>query len=178
MKKVNVIIKDELKRELKKFAEQVCIGAATYSRDKLTDIAIESFERFYCDYAPVPGGLYTSYQFQFYRPSGNPKEYDRTYNILRNGIKKYYENKHGKIIRGGVELDIDSLEDNYNYSPAFVFQTIYEEGRHGPVLGIPNMNPTPKELIENGYDNLCDNIDVALDIGVTRAKKETYSYLH
>ena len=178
MKKVSVTIKDELKRELKHFAEQVCVGAAAYTRDKLTDVAIASFERFYCDYAPVPSGLYTSYHFKFFTPSGNPKEYDRTYNILRNGIKKYYENKHGKIVRGGVELDVSNLEDNYNYSPAFVFQTIYEGGQHGPAPGIPNMNPTPQELIEKEYNDIYNDIGIISEIGITRAKKGSYSYLH
>ena len=158
MKGVNVIIKDGLKNELKDFAKQVCVRAADYARDTLTDIAYEAFERFYCDYTPVPGGINTSYQWKFATPSGVPKEYRRTYNILKYGIEKY-DNKHGKIVRGGVILNSNNLLDNYNESPEDVFTSIYKFGWHGPMGSrVSNMVPTPEELIEQSYDNLCNSV--------------------
>lgn len=178
MKSVNVIIKDELKKELKDFAKQVCVGAASYVRDELTNRAYEVFERFYCDYAPAPYGLGTDYDWKFARPAGTPKYYDRTYNVLRNGIEKFYEDKHGKIIRGGVEINPEWLEDNYDISPQFVFESIYEHGWHGPMgSGIPSMSPTPKQLLDRSYLSVYNNVDVAVGLGVNRAKKGSYSFL-
>ena len=159
MRGVNVIITDGLKNELKNLAEQVCIGAANYAREALTDIAYEAFERFYADYTPRPGGITTSYDWKFVIPRGVPKVYHRTYNILKYGIQSY-ENKHGKIIRGGVELDPNNLKDNYDQaSPTEVFESIYEFGWHGPEESkVPPMVPTPEEFIYNSYDNMCNYV--------------------
>ena len=178
MKGINIIVKDELKQELKQFAKEVCVGAASYTRDALTDAAYEAFERFYCDYTPIPGGVYTSYHFKFAVPQGVPMFYDRTYNVLENGIDKYYENKHGKIIQGGVEINPEWLKDYYNFDTTFVFQSIYEEGAHGFGGGIKPMNPTPEELLERNFRSLYNNIGVAVGVGVSKAKKLPYNYLH
>ena len=155
-----VTVTDDLKKELKDFAHEIGVRAAVYAREELTTAAYEAFERFYCDYTPVPGGLYTSYKFKYYKPSGNPIYYDRTYNVLRNGIKKFYENKHGKIIRGGVQINPDWLEEVYdhNLSPKFVFDNIYELGLHGGSnKGIPPMVPTPEQYIQRKYDTLINS---------------------
>ena len=153
--KNKITVTKGLRQDLKNFSQQLCSRAANFTRETLTAVAYEAFERFYCDYTPVPSGLYTSYHFKYYKPSGNPFYYDRTYNILRNGIKGF-KNKHGKIIHGGVELNPDWLEDVYeDTTPQFVFETIYENGWHGvPGNGIPNMSPTPQEIITRGYDTL------------------------
>lgn len=156
MKGVNVIIKKGLKKELKDLSKQVVIGAANASRDMLTDAAYEAFERFYCDYAPAPYGLGTSYKWKFYTPSGTPWDYDRTYNILRNGIHKFEEK--GTVRRGGVEINPDWLEDNYEDASAdFVFSTIYESGWHGP-RDIPPMVPTPEQIIMQKYDYIRNSV--------------------
>ena len=180
MKSVNVIIKEELKKELKDLAKQVCIGAAEYSRDILTDAAYEAFERFYCDYTPVPWGLSTTYQFKFAVPQGVPKKYIRTYNVLKYGIEGY-DNKSGKVIRGGVVIDPSKLKDNYDDTPQNVFESIYELGWHGPMgSGVPNMNPTPEELIYKSYNNLC-NYGIGLVTNYLVGKtihSQGYQYLH
>ncbi len=158
MRGVNVIIKKELKEELKNLSKQVVIGAANYTRDTLTDAAYEAFERFYCDYSPAPYGLGTNYRWKFYTPVGTPYYYDRTYNVLRNGIHKF-ESK-GTIKRGGVELNPDWLEEVYDdASPALVFYEIYEGGRHGYFGDIPSMTPAPEELIDSAYYDIIDNVD-------------------
>ena len=189
-KNVTVTIKDELKQELKKFAQQVGVGAASYARDALTDAAYDAFERFYCDYTPIPGGPRTSYKFKFHRPQGNPKVYERTYNVLQNGISKFYENKHGKIIRGGVELSPEDMEEVYEISATQVFENIYEHGYHGLAptrSAIVNgrltvtyedymMRPTPQELIQQAYDNLISDNQAFTDAGFNRAAKNSYSY--
>ena len=181
MKGTNIVIKDGLKQELKQFAKEVCIGAASYARDTLTDVAYEAFERFYCDYTPVPGGVNTSYRWKFAMPSGIPKEYRRTYNILKYGIEKY-DNKHGKIIRGGVILNPNNLLDNYDdTSPEDVFTSIYEFGWHGPMESqVPNMVPTPENLIEQSYDNLCNSVlhTVVRNIIPNVLTDGNYEYLH
>lgn len=192
MRGVNVIIKDELKQELKQFSQQVCVGAASYVRDELTNAAYDAFERFYCDYTPIPGGPRTSYKFKFHVPTGNPVVYERTYNVLQNGINKFYENKHGKIIRGGVELSPSDMKEVYDIPATQVFENIYEHGYHGLAsvrtdetngqLTITydnyGMRPTPEELLERSYTSLYNNIGVAVGIGVSRAKKLPYSYIH
>lgn len=156
MRGVNVIIKKELKKELRDLSKQVVIGAANFTRDALTDAAYEAFERFYCDYAPAPYGLGTNYRWKFYMPSGTPIYYDRTYNILRNGIHKFEEK--GTIRRGGVEINPDWLEDNYREASAdFVFSTMYESGWHGPGI-VPPMVPTPEQLIMKKYDTIRSNV--------------------
>ena len=162
---VKVTITDGLKNDLKDFSKQLCSRAADFARETLTTAAYEAFERFYCDYAPFPSGLYTSYHFKYYKPTGNPFYYDRTYNILRNGIKGFKEDKHGKIIRGGVQINPDWLEDVYkDATPQFVFETIYEDGWHGvPGNGVPNMSPTPQEYLLRNYNSLCSR---AIDLFV------------
>jgi len=153
MRGVNIIIKKELKKELKNLGKRVVARAADYTRDALTDAAYEAFERFYCDYTPAPYGLGTNYRWKFYTPSGTPRDYDRTYNILRNGIHKFEEK--GKVRRGGVEINPDWLEDNYkDASASLVFDTIYESGWHGPGHGIPSMSPTPQEIINTKYNTI------------------------
>lgn len=165
MKGINVIIRKELKKELRDLSKRVTHGAADYVRDMLVDAAYEAFERFYCDYTPAHYGLGTSYQWKFYKPSGTPLHYDRTYNILENGIRKF-EDKRGNIIRGGVEINPDWLKDVYEkQTPQFVFETIYEDGWHGvPNNGIPNMSPTPEEIIKRKYNTIYNSvIDVVIE---------------
>jgi len=175
--KTKIEIKDDLKRELKDFAKQVCVGAAAYTRDALTDAAYEVFERFYCSYTPRDGSINTTYEWKFYTPDGVPFSYHRTYNILLNGINKFYENKHGKIIRGGVELSPESMKDLYNIPTIDVFNHIIE-GYHGlPSQGLPIMKPSPNEIINNKQQELINNLGSCSDAGINRAKKRNYAYL-
>ena len=177
MRGVNVIIKKELEKELKDLSKQVVIGAANFTRDALTDAAYEAFERFYCDYAPAPYGLGTNYKWKFHTPSGTPWDYDRTYNILRNGIHKFEEK--GTVRRGGVEINPNLLDDVYDYSPELLFDNIYESGWHGVMgNGIPSMSPTPKEIIEEKYDFILNHAvnDMIMSMVNTYVDKSTYLY--
>lgn len=176
MKGVNVIIKKELKKELKDLSKQVVIGAANFTRDALTDAAYEAFERFYCDYAPAPYGLGTNYKWKFYTPSGTPFYYDRTYNILRNGIHKFEEK--GTVKRGGVEINPAWLEDNYRDASAdFVFSTIYESGWHGPG-NISPMVPTPEQIIMQKYNVLYNSVVDLVVMSETQSFVKGCTYLH
>ena len=183
---VTVTIKDELIKELNNFSKEVCVGAAAYVRDTLTDTAYEAFERYYCDYQPVSGGYPCSYSWKFFTPEGHPTDYVRTFNVLTNKvIQKFYENKHGKIIRGGVELVPENMKENYDIPASAssernnVFANI-SAGYHGlpaPYNKIPDMNPSPQEIVMKKHNDLCNDLITLENIGVTRAKKGSYTYL-
>ena len=160
--KVTVDIKPELITDLKNFAHQVCAGAAATARDILYNTTVEAFERFYCDYTPVEGGFSCDYIWKFSAPTGHPIEYVRTFNVLENDvINKYYENKHGKIVRGGVELLPDNMEERYNISAAQVFGNI-SSGYHGlpePYNSIPDMNPSPERIVNMKRNEIISNVN-------------------
>ena len=179
-KKVTIEVKDKLKEDLKNYAHLVCVGAASYVRDTLTQTAYEAFERYYCHYAPVIGSYPCTYKNWTYEPQGHPVEYVRTFNVLTsNVIKKFYENKHGKIIRGGVELIPSNMKENYNISAETVFANI-SAGYHGlpsPYNNIEDMKPAPNEIVYQKYKELCNDKNTFRNVGILRARTGNYTYL-
>ena len=182
-KKINITvnIKPELIADLTDFSHQVCVGAAAFVRDTLYNTTIEAFERFYCDYTPVSGSYPCSYNWKFVIPDGQPKEYIRTFNILENKVvNKFNENKHGKIIRGGIRLLPDKMEERYNISAADVFGNI-SSGYHGlpaPYNNIPDMDPAPERIVNMKLDEILSNVDITCGTpGLDRAMSKNYKYL-
>ena len=184
---VTVTVKKELKDDLKRYAKDVCVGAAAYVRDTLTNTAYEAFERYYCDYTPVPGVFPCTYSWKYNEPDGHPKYYVRTFNVLTNKvINKFYENKHGKIIRGGVELIASNMEKNYNIPATTVFENI-SAGYHGLPASyvngqlindaIPDMKPAPNDIVYDKYKELCNDLNTCKEFGIIRAKGDSYTYL-
>lgn len=184
MRGINIIIKDELKQELEDFATDVSMRAAKYVRDLLTTKTYEAFERYYFSYQPVIGSYPCNYSWQFskYTPIGHPIFYVRTFNVLTNKvIKGYYENKHGKIMRGGVQLLPENMEENYNISASSVFANI-SSGYHGlpePYNDIPDMKPSPETIVNNERKRLINNPEVYSNYCIEGAKlSKSYSYLY
>ena len=113
----------------------------------------------------------------FYRDY-EPKSYSRNYyNFKENSFKKYYQNAHGSIIRGGVELTPNELEPIYAANPLVVFNAVYS-GIHGfPTVTSP-MSPSPYEIITNYRDGIINNINDYKKYGIDRARKNKYTMFH
>ena len=151
-------ISSQLISDLKKYTEQVCVGMATFTRDDLTDTALRAMANFYGDYTP-----------RFYK-----RHY---YNFMDNSFEKYYRNPHGSIVRGGVELTYEDMENIYSDPVNEVFDMVYS-GFHGPISvkneSVPRSTP-PKEEIETYRDYLVSNINQYRDYGLNRANALSYS---
>ena len=165
-KNCKVTISDQLYKDLKKYGEQFCVGMATQVRDKLTISAAVAIESFYQDYKPI-------YYARHY------------YNFRDNSFKKFYENKHGHIVRGGVELSPENMDSIYQDPKEEVFDMVYA-GYHGVASGfnapytftpVPIMRSSPLEIIEEASDSIINHIDMYSIWGYYRASKETYSTL-
>lgn len=154
----DIRISSELLNDLKNYSKEFCVGLATYVRDELFCAAQTAVAQFYIDYTP--------------------EEYKRHYTNFNKSYSKYYSNAHGTIIRGGVELSFNSMDDLYSASVDAVFDSFYS-GFHGAVAiktgKPPQMNPTPLETIEAWRDNLIDYISGAYYIAKRRADSGRYS---
>lgn len=158
-----VIISKQLYDDLNKYGKNFCVGMATKVRDTLTTSAAIAIESFYQDYTP--------------------KYYKRHYyNFRENSFRKYYENKHGRIIRGGVELSPERMDHIYRDSTEEVFDMVYA-GYHGVASGFNEpytftpvhvMNPTPLEIIENSRNNILTHINQFEKYGYVRANHNSY----
>ena len=166
-KNQTVTISSDLYKDLKKLGKNFCVGMATEVRDNLTKSAAVAIEMFYQDYDP-----------DFYH-----RHY---YNFRRKSFRKYYDNKHGHIVRGGVELSPDAMDDIYQDPVEQVFDMVYH-GFHGVASGFINkvvpgfkapgfkegdvikpksfykipevMDPSPLEIIYNSRNNILKQIN-------------------
>lgn len=161
-----VTITRELYDDLKKYGKNFCVGMASKVRDKLTMAAAIAIESFYQDYTPI-----------YYK-----RHY---YNFRDNSFRKFYENKHGQIIRGGVELSPDSMDSLYQDPKEEVFDMVYA-GYHGVASGFNSpytftpvhiMQPSPLEIIKISRDNLIKHIDMLEIFGYHRAQLDSYKTL-
>ena len=177
----HIEISNQLYDDLKKYGKNFCIGMATQVRDDLTKSAAVAVESFYQDYRP------------FY--------YQRNYyNFRKKSFKKFYENKHQQIIRGGVELSPEHMDSLYQDPVSEVFDMFYA-GYHGVASGfggvginrqtgaiteyepysftpVPIMRPSPLEIIQEYRDTIINHIDWYADrYGYTRASHDTYDTL-
>lgn len=163
----HVEITQALYDDLKKYSKNFSIGMATQIRDDLTKSAAVAIEAFYQDYTPI------YYQRHYY-------------NFREKSFKKYYDNKHNHIIRGGVELSSENMDDIYQDSTQQVFDMVYA-GYHGVASGFEEpytftpvhvMKPSPLEIIEEYRDNIINHIDwYANRYGYVRAIRDTYDTL-
>lgn len=161
-----VTISKDLYNDLKQYGKNFCVGMATKVRDNLTLSTAVAIESFYEDYTPL-----------YYK-----RHY---YNFRENSFKKFYENKHGKIIRGGVELSPDAMDNIYKDPKEEVFDMVYA-GYHGVASGynepytftpVPIMRPSPLELIEESRNNIVKNINIFEPYGYYRASLDNYNTL-
>lgn len=165
-KNVTVTVSDQLYNDLKRYGKNFCVGMATKVRDNLTMSAAVAIESFYEDYTP--------------------KYYKRHYyNFRENSFRKFYENKHGKIIRGGVELSPEMMDDIYKDSKEEVFDMVFA-GYHGVASGFNEpytftpvhvMRPSPLELIEESRNNIVNHIGAFEKYGYSKASLDSYDTL-
>lgn len=167
--KNKVIIDDGLKKELKDYLKNYSIGIGHQIEKELTDITKSSIELFYDDYSPI------SYKRHYY-------------NFRKYSFKKYYDNKHGSIIRAGVELTPNRMFDIYgNYNngtpvTSYVFNLVYS-GFHGnetmmhPNSIVHKMSPSPLEIIINQRDKILKNINKYKKYGTINSRKNKYQYI-
>lgn len=128
---------EEVIKELKTKA----MDAGKWAADELTNEAREAISDFYGSYSPVM--------------------YSRS-NGLDNSYKRYYSNKHGNIIYGGVELTDSSSSYHSSITGqgidnAFVTSLAWFAGRHGFTEAFPEsfhvrnyppvMSPTPHQRL-------------------------------
>lgn len=188
-KKYNtVFIDNELMKELDKYATNYSIGMSQEISKELTETTQKAIDLFYDDYIPI----------------GYNRHYD---NFKKRSFKKYYENKHGSIIRGGVQLSSERMINYYwsfsqkgnNYYPAgsssnltdYVFNLVYS-GYHGNIGMIfgqngenaqydvnipPRMNPSPLEIIINERDKMINNVYKYKKYGIIKARQDSYKFI-
>ena len=168
MKKNKITISNKLIEDLKTYTTQVCVGMASFIRDEMNECAQQAIEYFYDGYRPK---------------NGEPLYYHRHYdNFRKRSFKKYYNNPHNSIIRGGVELTPNELEDVYRADTDYVFNLVYA-GYHGSVWTFPHeiknvppvTNPSPLDILLDRRLELVNNIDKYSKYGINRARKQSYS---
>lgn len=128
---------DYVIKELQNRAQTACKWAA----DELTDEARNAIDDFYGSYSPAVYG----------RTGG-----------LNQSYRRYYSNKHGNIIYGGVELtdsssSYSSVLSGKGVDNAFVTSLAWFAGRHGFTEAFPDWmhinnyppttSPTPHERV-------------------------------
>lgn len=165
MKKSKITIEKDLIDDLKKYASTVCVSLAGQVRDELYETARYAIEEFYNDYSP----LYYKRHF---------------YNFKEKSFFKYYKNPHNSIIRGGIELSSEQMDDIYRAETEYVFDLVYH-GFHGNVEALPRsisnippvMNPSPLDILYDKRDYLIENIDDYSDVAIEKANKNSYNTL-
>ena len=157
-----VKIENSFISDLRNYSKEVCVGCAAYCRDALTDVAKRAIGNFYSDYTPI--------------------SYKRHYtNFLKNSFRKYYNNPHGKIIRGGVELTPDLVKDVYmGATGAEVFDFVYA-GFHGVSSALrgqpPAMSPSPMDEINMAQLFISSDLENLKSYGIARANNGSYQVI-
>ena len=105
MSKNKITINSNLIQDLKTYSTTVCVSLATQVRDVMYDEAKTAIALFYASYDPI-----------YYNR--------RYYNFENNSFKKYYSNPHGSIVRGGVELTPNNLDDIYRADASYIFKLV------------------------------------------------------
>ena len=165
MNRNKIVILNDLIQDLKKYSSSICVSLATQVRDEMYDCAKYAINEFYNDYKPL-------YYKRHYK------------NFKKNSFRKYYYNPHNSIIRGGVELTPNELNDIYRADKNYVFNLVYS-GFHGNVSMFPFtvgtvppiMNPSPLEILLDKRDCLINNIEDYLDVAYEKANKQAYAFI-
>lgn len=166
MEKNKINIEKELVKDLKKYASTVCVSLASQVRDELYETARYAIEEFYNDYSPW------NYRRHYY-------------NFINKSFYKFYRNPHNSIIRGGIELSYEQMDDIYKADTDYVFDLVYH-GFHGNVGSFlhsisnipPVMNPTPLDILYDKRDYLINNINNYTNIAIDKANKVSYNTLN
>lgn len=167
-----LIINPNLIDELDYYITYIKVESAKKVREDLTATTHDVLLAFYSDY-PDPVS---------YRRTPDHK------NILRGSFMKFYANPHNVIIRGGVELSPDKMNDLYRVNKEYVFNEVYL-GMHGNVPMLPQynpatwitpsmMNPNPLERILDRRDWIVSHIVSFTNSAVNVAKNGSYQYFH
>lgn len=144
----NIKITDDLKKDLKKYGELFSVGIATQIRDELTARTAYAIEQFYRNYRPI-----------YYN-----RHYD---NFRKKSFRKFYKNPHGQLIRGGVELTPDRMDNIYQHGIDDTFTDVFVLGYHGPFQVYvskyvenrpPVTDPSPWEMIYMERDYILKNV--------------------
>lgn len=140
--KTKVTINEALRKDLKTYGARFSAGMASRIAEELNIEAVFAISEFYRDY--------------------EPKHYERHYyNFIGKTSREYYRNPHNTMVRGGVELNPEWMDDLYRDSTEEVFDLVLH-GFHGAPLGknnIPVMSPTPLDIIEAKRDEIVSNIE-------------------
>ena len=166
MRKNKINIEKELLNDLKKYASTVCVSLAGQVRDELYETARYAIEEFYNDYNPL-----------YYR-----RHY---YNFMNKSFFKHYKNPHNSIIRGGIELSFEQMDDIYRADKEYVFDLVYH-GFHGNVEAFPHsisnvpsvMNPSPLDILYDKRNYLVASIDKYSNTAIDKANNKSYTTLN
>ncbi len=166
MKKNKITIEKDLIDDLKKYGSSVCISLASQIRDELHETAKYAIEEFYNDYTPL-----------YYK-----RHY---YNFRKKSFYKYYKNPHNSIVRGGIELSYEQMDDIYRADTEYVFDLVYH-GFHGDVASFPHsisnippvMNPNPLDILYDKRDYLINNISAYSGTAISKANNNAYTFLN
>ena len=147
-KTTNIHILDGFTKGLRDFSTALSKSLAQKTRETMVDEARYAIQEFYKDYTPV--------------------RYRRHYkNFLTKSFYGFYKNPHGQVIRGGVELSYEKMDDIYRGDLDLIFSTVYS-GQHGNIQmipsrknvpRIPDMKPSPMHIIMDKRDWIINNID-------------------
>lgn len=164
MADVKINISPKLKEDLKTYATAACVGLAAKTRDIMYEEAKTAIAMFYASYDPV--------------------RYKRHYtNFENNSFQKYYSNPHNSIVRGGVELTPDNLDDIYKIDANYIFKLVYT-GHHGNAGAFPqsisNMPPVteaPLQMLLDMRSAIVNNIGNYKGYAMDAASKKSYSVI-
>lgn len=162
--KNTVTIEEKLITDLKNYGSSICVSLATQVRDEMFETAKGAIDDFYEHYP-------------------NPIKYNRNkYNFKKKSFIKYYKNPHNTIVRGGIELTPDKIDNIYGVDPTYVFDLVYS-GHHGNVEAFPHsiynippvMSPSPMEILEDKKQYIIDHIGNYKNIALQNARRGNYS---
>lgn len=162
IKKNKVVVTSDLIYDLRKYAENFCVGMATQVRDDL-----------YMQTTFAIGTFYMNYKPNYYK-----RHY---YNFMDKSYKKYYSNPHNHLIRGGVELSYEYMDDIYQDDVKEVFDFVYH-GFHGVSSVIHKtptvMKPSPLDIIYKRRTYILNHLDRFYNKSYDRANSYVYKTIN
>lgn len=159
-----------LKRDLEKYANNVAKGTAQKIADELTLVTKNAIEDFYNQYNPEDPSLHNGRVY-----------YYRNWNF-REVYHRYYK-KGTNVYNGGVRFSFPP--DVYTGTlsdPMSVFVRVIYSGAHGIASRthpnkVPTMSPSPMRLILNKRDEIVKNQQKYFQYGIALAQRDSYEYM-
>ncbi len=149
-----IIIPNSLKKDIKKYAENIAKSMAKSVRDDMKKEYLYVIEKFYAEYTP-------KYYFRW--------------DELWNTYEPYYHNSSPNFY-GGIILTANGMTESlyHNRNSAY---TSFLNGYHGhPSLGIYS-KIRPYEHMIRYRDNIISHIDIYNTKAINEARKASYSIL-